>query len=211
TTTMVDNQDGTYTFTNANGETITVDVPNSVVDNITNEGDIFNAIENLIKNVGGNVYYDGDQFTYLDENGETQTINFEEIVKENETLTVLEGNSKGALTYTDEEDNTTVIKAVMPKFFYMPSIIFDTSTPANRLTRNLHQEYIDQFGTPVVSSAGAATPIPTLEANEVEYYITYYDTDVFANLSIDANGVLTYDVIGNATPTSFMNIVFVVK
>ncbi|MGS2761112.1 hypothetical protein ACVBDU_02455, partial [Sinomicrobium sp. M5D2P9] len=109
TTAMVDNGDGTYTFTNANGDTITVDVPSSVVENITNEGDIFNAIENLIKNIGGNVYYDGDQFTYLDENGDTQTINFEELVQANETVTTLVDNANGTYTYTSEDGTETII------------------------------------------------------------------------------------------------------
>src|SRR5690606_34469343 len=109
TTTMVDNGDGTYTFTNANGDTITVDVPSIVVENITNEGDIFNAIENLIKNIGGNVYYDGNQFTYLDENGDTQVINFEELVQANETVTTLVNNNDGTYTYTSEDGTITTI------------------------------------------------------------------------------------------------------
>ncbi|RNL81790.1 hypothetical protein ED312_18260, partial [Sinomicrobium pectinilyticum] len=74
----------------------------SVVENIANEGDIFTAIENLIKNIGGNVYYDGNQFTYLDENGDTQVINFEELVQANETVTTLVDNQDGTFTYTNE-------------------------------------------------------------------------------------------------------------
>lgn len=106
-------------------------------------------------------------------------------------------------------------KAAMPKFFYMPAIIFDTSVQGTELTRDLHAEYKAQFsgtGNPnLVSSAGANPGIPTLPANELEYHITYYDPDVFANLSIDAKGVLTYDIIGTATEASYMNIVFVIK
>ncbi|MGI0108261.1 hypothetical protein ACQ93I_16780, partial [Salinimicrobium sp. WS361] len=103
------------------------------------------------------------------------------------------------------------VKAVMPKFFYMPSVVFDTSTGGTGLTKDLFQEYRNQFETPMVSSTGAVNSIPTLNAQELEYHITYYDTNVFANVSIDANGVLTYDIIGTPTPASFMNIVFVVK
>lgn len=97
----------------------------------------------------------------------------------------------------------------------MPAIIFDTSVQQSGLTRNLHAEYVSQFtgtGNPtLVSSAGATNAIPTLPASELEYHITYYDTAVFANLSIDANGMLTYDIIGSATEASYMTIVFVVK
>src|SRR5690606_35408023 len=48
TTNIVDNGDGTYVFTNANGDTITVDVVGDVVTNIQNQGDIYDEILNLI-------------------------------------------------------------------------------------------------------------------------------------------------------------------
>lgn len=79
-------------------------------------------------------------------------------------------------------------------------------------SRNLYNEYINQFGTPAVKSAGAIEGIPTLLASQLEYYITYYDTNIFENLSIDQNGTLTYRVKNSsASEKTFMNIVFVVK
>ena len=112
-------------------------------------------------------------------------------------------------------DTTTGVlkqmKAVMPKFFYMPSVVFDISV-IGTYSRNLYNEYINQFGTPAVKSAGAVEGIPTLLASQLEYYITYYDTNIFENLSIDQNGVLTYRVKNSsASEKTFMNIVFVVK
>ncbi|WP_294319149.1 hypothetical protein [uncultured Chryseobacterium sp.] len=98
----------------------------------------------------------------------------------------------------------------MPKFFYMPSILFDTTTLGAK-TKDLYQLYYDQFNTPQVSSTGASGKIPVLGKNDLEYYITYYDTNVFTNVSIDANGFMKYTVTNNATDASFMNIVFVVK
>lgn len=41
--------------------------------------------------------------------------------------------------------------------------------------------------------------------------ITEYDTAVFANVSINASGVMTYDVLAGATACSYINIVFVLK
>ncbi|MFY0714327.1 hypothetical protein J1D01_11655 [Seonamhaeicola sp. NFXS20] len=124
------------------------------------------------------------------------------------------GSIDDQLVVADANGTLKQIKAAMPKFFYMPAIIFNTSTTGS-FTRDLHAEYVAQFtgsGNPtLVSSAGASSGIPTLPANELEYYITYYDTNVFANLSIDANGVLSYDIVGNATEASYMTIVFVVK
>ncbi len=118
------------------------------------------------------------------------------------------------LVVAEADGTLRQVKAAMPKFFYMPAIIFNTSVNGT-FTRNLHTEYQAQFtgtGNPtLVSSAGATNAIPTLPANELEYHITYYDTAVFANLSIDANSVLTYDIIGNATKSSYMTIIFVVK
>src|SRR5690554_2694123 len=39
--------------------------------------------------VGGNVYYDGDTFTYVDANGETQIVNVKKLVQDNESQTVI--------------------------------------------------------------------------------------------------------------------------
>ncbi|MBF8151530.1 hypothetical protein ITJ86_16625, partial [Winogradskyella sp. F6397] len=124
------------------------------------------------------------------------------------------GTVDNALVAVEADGTLRQIKAAMPKFFYMPAVIFDTSVNGT-FTRNLHTEYQAQFtGTAnptLVSSAGAVNAIPTLPANELEYHITYYDTAVFSNLSIDANGVLSYTIIGSATEASYMTIVFVVK
>lgn len=98
----------------------------------------------------------------------------------------------------------------VPKFFYMPSVLFDTTTLGTK-TKDLYQLYFDQFNTPAVSSAGSSGKVPVLGKKDLEYYITYYDTAVFSNVSIDANGLMSYTVNSDATDSSFMNIVFVVK
>lgn len=98
----------------------------------------------------------------------------------------------------------------MPKFFYMPSILFDTTSLGAR-SKDLYQLYYNQFTTPQVFSAGASGKIPVLGRNDLEYYITYFDTNVFTGVTVDANGVMNYTVSNNATDASFMNIVFVVK
>ncbi len=117
------------------------------------------------------------------------------------------------------------------QFFYMPSIVMDTSVASTGVKRNLHAEYVAQFtgttfvmdtnggtvdvNTPspkFIKSDGAPITIPNVpSATDLYYYITDYDTTSLANLSIDANGILTYDVIGTGTDYSFVNIVFVVK
>jgi hypothetical protein len=106
---------------------------------------------------------------------------------------------------------TTDNKAV--KFFYMPSITFQTAVSATNVTKDLYAEYKAQFENPTTASTGApANGIPFFASpTDLYYYITDYDPAVFSNISIDANGVMTYDVTAASTDCSLINIVFVVK
>ena len=107
-TTLVPGTDGTYVFTNEAGDTVTIDIPADVINNfeeIINNGDVLNEIIEQLGDtvVGGNVSYDGDNFTYVDENGDVQTITFEDLVQANETKTILRNNNDGTYTYFNEE------------------------------------------------------------------------------------------------------------
>jgi hypothetical protein len=100
-------------------------------------------------------------------------------------------------------------------WFYMPSVSFDTSSDATGQTKDLYSLYKSQFdGTSptFAKSAGAPSAVPYIPAaNELFYYVTSYDANVFSNISITANGVMTYDVTATATDCSYINIVFVLK
>ncbi len=128
------------------------------------------------------------------------------------------------------------LKAAMPKFFYMPSIIIPTTqtlfddmltddgsstipgesfNAGTGVKLNLYARYAAQYGlgdaTKTASSPGAPA-LPVLPKEELHYYVTWFDKTVFSNVSIDADGILTYTVINtNADAGSFMNIVFAVK
>lgn len=141
-------------------------------------------------------------------------------------------------------DANGVLKTIKqaPRFFYMPAVIFDTSVSANNLERDLYQDYVKQFtgglaGTGnanyniahgaggysmsytggIIGSTGAPADIALYGSAELYYYITYYDTTVFAGPggtgqpNITADGKLNYSIIGTASPNSYMNIVFVVR
>lgn len=100
-------------------------------------------------------------------------------------------------------------------WFYMPSIPFATSEDAQAQTKDLYEEYKRQFGggsVTFVKSTSAPQIIPYLPAaTDLYYYVTDYDPEVFSNISINDNGVMTYDVKAAATDYTFINIVFVLK
>lgn len=109
--------------------------------------------------------------------------------------------------------NSTLAKWIglnMPKFFYMPSVYFDTTT-LGTFTKDLYQLYYNQFTAPTVKNPTAAAQIPVVGSSDLQYYITSFDNTVFSNVSITDSGVVTYTVISNAFDGTFLNIVFVVR
>src|SRR5690606_20168092 len=106
--------EGQYLYTSEDGTETTINVKNDVngkFETIVNESNT-EVIEKLITvlddtYVGGNVYYDGDTFTYVDEAGDSHVINFEEIVQANETVTTLEVLGEGRYLYTSEDGTET--------------------------------------------------------------------------------------------------------
>lgn len=191
-------------------------------------GDI--TIEEVIKNISseveGNVIYVNDKdpndpnavdnwvFKYF--NGtEYVTINLGDFVVNNQrTYEVKGGNDVNVTNVTDENHTTYTVevKAAMPKFFYMPTILFDTSTIRSGIEKDLHAEYISQFTNVVAKNTSAPAVIPHIpEAEDLHYYITDYDATVISNISITDDGKMTYDVISNAGPYSYITVIFVVK
>jgi len=104
----------------------------------------------------------------------------------------------------------TALPPTLAGWFYMPSIVFDTSTIGPGQSRDLYQEFVNQFGTPKATNPGAANFILP-KATDLNYYILDYDPAVFANVLVDENGMMTYDIVGSATDESYINIVFAIK
>jgi len=101
-------------------------------------------------------------------------------------------------------------------WFYMPSIVFDTSvvTPAGEnVVVDLYGEFKKQLNTHVVASAGApgralsTIPAPT----DINYYVTAYDHEVFEINGISVDGKMTYRILDVASDSTYINIVFVEK
>jgi len=114
----------------------------------------------------------------------------------------------------------SVNPAFSNNWFYMPSIVFDTSviTPAGENVKvDLYGEFKKQLNDStninVVASAGApkmalyTVPAPT----DLNYYVTAYDSTVFKIDGISADGKMTYEILNNASDSTYINIVFVEK
>lgn len=118
-----------------------------------------------------------------------------------------------------------------PLFFHMPCIVLplETASPYYKAASgmfeiNLYQRYAEQFtnpvGTPAVGSPAAtravspsAGALPVEQPLDLEYYVTYYDSQVFTDVSIDNQGLLKYKVIpgAEATEYTFMDVIFKLK
>lgn len=117
---------------------------------------------------------------------------------------------------TGEKEYKLDVKSAMPKVFYMPPVVFDTSDKKNgaEQERDLHQEYLAQFVNVKANlrSGDAPASIPnTVNPTDLHYYVTYHDSSVVEIVSISNDGKLKYKVVGDSTPATFMTIVFVVK
>ncbi|EHQ44217.1 collagen triple helix repeat-containing protein, partial [Myroides odoratus DSM 2801] len=106
-TTLLANTDGTYTYKSENGTETIIDIPASVANNFetivnNNPEKVKEIIEQVAKDVEGNVTYNGTDLVYKDGNGDDQVINLEQLVKANETVTTLLANTDGTYTYKSE-------------------------------------------------------------------------------------------------------------
>ncbi|MGV0922125.1 hypothetical protein [Empedobacter falsenii] len=143
-------------------------------------------------------------------------------------LTILERDrinkpSNGLLIYDKENQclSQNIGSEIMPewvclgittRFFYMPSMVIDTTNVGTTKEIDLFSIYKDQFENPMVKSENAKSSIPYFSnAQKLYYYITYYDNSVIDQITIDENGLMKYLVKGTPSEVSFMNVVFVVK
>ncbi|WP_210355777.1 hypothetical protein [Sphingobacterium tabacisoli] len=184
-TTLVAVGKGVYEYTSENGTKTIINVPADVINNfetIVKEENVKNEIVNLIKNIGGNVYYDGNKFTYVTTTGEVKEITIKEIVAANETLTVLSYNQvTNALTYKDEKGKEEIIN------LNIGTIVYDSGT--NTIT------YVDGNGrsTPLVLNE------TSLVYDDVTKVLTYKDSRGKTN-TIDLAAL----VVGHETETTLV-------
>lgn len=153
------------------------------------------------------VYYsEGSNSAYINQNDQSTTENI--------------GSKKGFYYY----DGTDWQRIIRKAQFYMPSIVMPTTVGTH--TINLYEEYIKQYADSNGSNTfnkqapnrswniqtnNSNNSLKTYAKNDLDYFVVYYDNNVFTNLNIADKGVLTYEVTTesakNISAQTFMNIV----
>src|SRR5690606_36406541 len=125
-TTLVNNNNGTYTYTSEDGTVTVVDVPASVV----------NQFEDIVDSgpvtINGNTYNTIEQY-------------IEDIVKQNETVTTLVNNNNGTYTYTSEDGTVTVVDVPASVVNQFEDIVNSGPVTINGNTYNTIEEYIENI------------------------------------------------------------------
>lgn len=113
------------------------------------------------------------------------------------------------------------VKSTMPKFFYAPSVIIPTHDQngivlVGTQTLDAYNLYVQQFGfkgTIGQARSNSTSSLPVLASNDLDYFITYYDSTIFQTVTITPQGLINYTINPSAaiTEASFINIVFKVK
>ncbi|MEP0731775.1 MAG: hypothetical protein ABJQ87_05115, partial [Nonlabens ulvanivorans] len=129
-TTLVDNTDGTFTYTNEAGTPVTIDT---------------NAAETLTTLV---LNADDTNLDYTDEDGVTTQLDFTALVQNLETITTLVDNTDGTFTYTNEAGTPVTIDTNAAET--LTTFVQDDTSATGEIT------YTDEAGNPstaqVVSS-----------------------------------------------------------
>ena len=128
-TSLVDNGDGTMTYTDEDGTANIINTTVAVVDgsiDITGDGipdndvtlqDIVNNINIIVdaEETVTTLVYDGllEELTYTDEDGTATVIDIAAIIDDSETLTSLVDNGDGTMTYTDENGTANIINTTV--------------------------------------------------------------------------------------------------
>lgn len=173
-------------------------IPNVSMDKLNEEGHEESTL----------VYYsEGSNSAYINQNDQSTTENI--------------GSKKGFYYY----DGTDWQRIIRKAQFYMPSIVVPTTVGPHSI--DLYEEYIKQYadsnGTNTsnkqappnrswnIQTNNSNNSLKTYAKGDLDYFVVYYDKNVFTNLNITEEGVLTYEVTTesakNISAQTFMNIV----
>jgi len=105
-------------------------------------------------------------------------------------------------------------QTAQPEWFYLPSSLIDVTFEPSKTPVDLFYLYKESITSNSIKSLGSysfPTYCPLGSASDYYYYILGYDKNLFANINIDADGIMNYDIIDDATEDSFINIALVRK
>src|SRR5690606_35783001 len=123
---LVNNNDGTYTYTSEEGTLPVGDEP----------ADIVNQFEDIVNTGPDEV--NGNTYTTIEEY-------IENIVKENETLTTLVNNNDGTYTNTSEDGTVTVVDVAADMVNQFEDIVNSGAVEVNGNTYTTIDEYIENI------------------------------------------------------------------
>ncbi|QQU01181.1 beta strand repeat-containing protein [Myroides odoratus] len=95
-------------------------------------------------------------------------------------------------------------------FFYAPSFVVEIE-PGAEGTKDVYNIYYEQFSNAIGSRTGARLNI--YDREELDFFIVYYDDEVFEEVDIDGDGDLTYKTKRNpnVTTKTYFNVVMQLK
>ncbi|MEJ1223738.1 hypothetical protein WAA86_13295, partial [Sediminicola sp. 1XM1-17] len=180
TVNLIDNADGTYTFTKADGTTVTIS--DTSVSTLVNNGDStftytsedgsttlidirdFETLTSIALNA------DNTNIDYTDEDGVVTQLNLSALVDNLETVTTLVANADGTFTYKDEDGVDTIIDVKN----------LETLTTIALNADNTNIDYTDEDGVVTQLNLSALVDnletVTTLVAN-ADGTFTYKDED----------------------------------
>ena len=206
-TTLVDNQDGTYTYTSENGNQTVINVPQSVIEQfetIVSNEEVLLQLENIILNTKSSVFFDGNNFEFIDENGVKKLVDITHIVRTHETQTTLVNNQDGTYTYNSENGSQTTINVPQSVIEQFEEIV-NQETVLHKL-----EEIILKTGGNVYFDG---TSFEYNDENDVRQVVDIEkivkENETLTILAYDAaTGILTYsDELGNPVEVDVKNAV----
>ncbi|MBS7256613.1 autotransporter outer membrane beta-barrel domain-containing protein, partial [Flavobacterium branchiicola] len=220
-TTLSNNNDGSYTYTNEAGVEVKINVVGDVTSNfstIANNTEVKQIIENIVNNTAGNVSYDDSkkEFTYLDQSGATKVININDMVKNNETVTTLSNNNDGSYTYTNEagtEVKINVVGDVTSNFStianntevkqIIENIVNNTAGNVSYDSTNKEFTYLDQSGATKVININDmvknSETVTTLSNNNNGTYTYTNEKDIAVTINVVGDVTSNFSAIANNT------------
>lgn len=110
-TSLIDNENGTYTYINEIGDLTLIDIPSAVIEDLQSEGVIFNELITLFNPAETLTFLhlqaDGTTLEYIDELENVHLIDLLQIIRDNENTTSLEDGMHTTITESTNGMHTT--------------------------------------------------------------------------------------------------------